>query len=302
MARKSIGVKLSKLIQTIIRKPYRRTAVDQSTLQDITIKVNAARKKCESLSFSVPFGGYKHSDLPCSPHLNWAEVFWLDYLRSYAEPIVKLHPPGVVFSLSYMSGVLAFINNYPAAYQTLYIAELQRLCSLASCSSIRFEIVDIADFYGGPEKALEAVERRYQSFMMHWPVSSDAKKHKLASAARNITSTDPDDICTAAMRCDAMESLEQRRRFNKYGHHIQLSHLRSSLSLHIGSASGTVVQPWVGVGILSQGKGRIISGGQWQSASLRNIEVSNLALPLSSYLQERIKSDDWSGLLSIPVD
>ena len=289
------------LIQTILRRPYRRTAVDESTLQDIAKKAAMAQEQGKPLKFSVPFGGYKHSKIPYSPHLNWAEVFWLDYLRSYAEPIVKLHPAGVIFSLSYMSGVLNFINNYPTAYQAIYIEELQRLCSLASCNNICFELVDIADFYGGAENALEAAEDRYQSFMTHWPVSGDAETHKLASAARNITSTDPSDIRTAAIRCDAMESLEKRRNFNKYGSHIQLSNLRSSLSLHIGSAPGTVVQPWVGIGALLQGKGRIISGSQWQRAPLREVAAANLVLPLTDYLQELIKPEDWSGLLGIPV-
>lgn len=292
---------MSKLVQAIVRRPYRRTAVDESTLQDIATKASLAQEQWKPLKFSVPFGGYKHINLPYSPHLNWAEVFWLDYLRSYAEPIAKLHPPGIVFSLSYMSGVLSFINGYSAAYQTLYIEELRRLCSLVSCGNICFELVDIADFYGGVQEALEAVEHRYQSFEVHWPVSKEAEAHKLASAARNITSTDSEEIRAAAMRCDAMESLEYRRNFNKYGVHIQLSNMRGSLSLHIGSTPGTVVQPWVGVGVLLQGKAKIISSSQWQNEPLREVVAAKLVLPLSNYLQKLIKPDDWSGLIVIAV-
>ena len=293
---------MSSLIETIVRRPYRRSAVDESTQADIAEKVARAQEQCQPVKFSVPFGGYKLAHLPHSPHLNWAEVFWLNYLRDYAEPIAVSHPAGVVFSFSYMSGVLSFINGYPAAYQALYIDELRRLFSLASCDRIRFELMDIADLYGGAQQALEAAEQRYQSLQAHWPVSPEAETQKLASAARNITSTEPEDIRTAAMRCDAMESLEQRRRFNKFGEHIQLSNLRGSLSLHLGSAPGTVVQAWVGIGALLQGKGRIISLGQWQKSPLHEVSAAGLALPLSRHLLESISPEDWAGLSVIPVD
>ena len=254
---------LRTLHQLVVRRPFRRSRVDDETSQDIRNKLQRVTEEQGPISFSVPFGGYKAPQLLHSPHLNWAEVFWLDYLRSYAQPLADLYAGGVVFSFSYMSGVLAVINQIPETQQRCYINELQQLMSSASCNKIRFELVDLAEAFGGSANALQAVQQRYSEFLHYWPVSIEAEQQKLASAKRNLPvelQHNSEEVRKSAMLCDAMESLELRRQFNKFSHRIQLTHVRGgSLSVHMGSCRGSVMQPWVGYGIVDKGVHRIVS-------------------------------------------
>lgn len=97
---------LAAMFDLIVRRPFRRSAIDAAAGSDIRAKVAEFGVK-----FSVPFGGYKGRCLPWSPHLNWAEVFWFEYLRDYAQPMVHLAGKEVEFVLTYLSGVLEFVNG-----------------------------------------------------------------------------------------------------------------------------------------------------------------------------------------------
>lgn len=264
------------LLKLITRKPFRRTAVSATTSKDILTKLELARTTQQPVCFSVPFGGYKHHQAPLAPHLNWAEVFWLDYLKDYASAIlndINWCPEGstkISFALSYVGGVLSFINGADSEAQAdVYRQELAALCKLQSSDTITFELVDIADFLGGADAALALTQNNYQQLRDDKQNIPNISSAQLQSAARNIKPSalplTAADIHDAALRCLAMESIPTRRAFNKYGQHIQLSHVRGELSLHIGSCRTSVTQPWVGVGIIDNGLPRIVSTSQFRS-------------------------------------
>ncbi|WP_200388263.1 NTP transferase domain-containing protein [Thiocapsa imhoffii] len=260
---------IQRLQNLVLRRPFRRSSADIKTKLDIQRKLNFALRYQQPIKFSVPFGGYKHPKIPDSPALNLAETFWLEYLREYVEPIARYHAPGVEIALSYMSGVLDFINGIPAAHQRPYITELKEHIQHFCCARIHFQLVDIADYLGGTDQARQTLELHYQAMKLAGKRPSDKA---IASAARNVQfdlvvpeegSNYPLDIEDAALRCEAMESFPERRRFNKFGEHIQLSHQRGDRSVHIGSCRTSTVQPWVGIGVYDQEKPRILSLRQW---------------------------------------
>lgn len=292
------------ILQQVVRKPFRKTAVDGVTAADTLQKINQAIEQNKPLCFSLPFGGYKADWMPFSPQLNWAEVFWLDYLRQLFLPVAELYPPGVELSFSYMSGVLHYINGIPDLEQAVYLSQFQHLLLQVSEPGICFQLKDLADEYGGSEGALIAVQQQEQ-LLLH---RSDYKvsAERWASAERNLRNSN--EVLTgeafnlssaaqqskarvgnaaliqsAAMRCEAMENLELRRKFNKFGCRIQLSHVKGgSLSLHIGSCPTSVLQPWVGMGIVEQGKpriaGRAVLQHQFRYAAAETAPVSELLL------------------------
>lgn len=250
------------LLKLIVRRPFRRSQADNATQADIIGKLSQSLRDQQPIKFSVPFGGYKHPQLPHSPAINLAETFWLNYLRSYAEPMVALYPAGVTFSFTYMSGVIEAINGISRADQATYLNQLAQLCQQLSCSQIRFELVDIADLMGGTEQATATLWKRYRLLEA---AGTEPVAKALASAERNLVDSEQQSPRTSALLCEAMESIPERRNFNKFGSHIQLSHQKASLSVHIGSCQTSVVQPWVGFGCYdSNGKPRIISVRQWQ--------------------------------------
>ncbi len=237
------------VVGLITARPWRRSAVDAATLAAISCKVRQALRQDAPIEFSLPFGGYRSWRLPSYPHLDWAEVFWIRYLHAYARRIVAVHPAGVRISLSYVGGVLGWVNQLPQPDQTLYLQQLERLLARFSSSLLVFHLVDHSEACGGSAAVLE----RLQAGLASQPPPDAAA---LARARRNLRWLDTAPppaaaVEAAARRCAALMALEERRAFNKFGPRIQLSHLRgAALALHIGSCRSAVAQPWVSQGYL----------------------------------------------------
>ena len=258
---------LDQLVRITVARPWRRSAVDPATLIDIKSKVCKAVSGNRPIEFSVPFGGYKSWRLASAPHLDWAEVFWIDYLTQFSKRIEAVYPLGVIISFTYFSGLMEWVNNLPHHVQNIYIAELKSLLALRSTRTLQLHLVDHTQAYGGSDVVIKLLEER----MARMPVPSaedllSAKRNLMpdanfyasqglsfASEEYRFASQELSSVAIeqAARRCLAMMSLELRRDFNKFGPRIQLTHIRGpSLSLHIGSCRSAVAQPWVSTGYL----------------------------------------------------
>ncbi|MEB3256559.1 MAG: hypothetical protein VKJ05_09260 [Synechococcaceae cyanobacterium] len=237
------------IVGLITARPWRRSAVDAATVAAITARVRQALRDDAPIEFSLPFGGYRGWRLPSSPNLDWAEVFWIRYLRAYADRLAAVHPAGVRLSLSYVGGVLGWVNLLPQADQGLYLQQLQRLLARFSSASVAFQLVDHSEACGGTAAVLVRLQA---ALAAQPPADADA----LARARRNLhwpgeAPPPAAAVEAAARRCAALMALEERRAFNKFGPRIQLSHLRgAALALPIGSCRSAVAQPWVSQGYL----------------------------------------------------
>lgn len=257
------------LVGLVGARRWRRSGIDAPTRKDIWNKTAAAIAEGSPLAFAVPFGGYKGPHQPSAPYINWAEVFWIAHLRAYAETLAAAYAPGVALSLSYFHGVLGALNGLSLHDQNRYIDGLRPLLAHFSDARIRFELVDLSQAFGGPAGAVAAIERRFQEMqaapqaLAHLPAAS------LRSAARNLVDgggapIGEDQVRDSALRCAAMESLDERRRFNKFSSRIQITHIRgATLSLHLGSCRTSTMQPWVGTGVLESRDGDV-----WQTRIL----------------------------------
>lgn len=240
------------LLTLATARPWRRSGVDADTRDDTRAKLADAVAAGRPIEFSVPFGGYKGFRQPAFPGVDWAEVVWLDYLRSYASRLAAVHAPGVIVSLSYFFGVLDFINGLATADQQRYLDELDILCADLSGEGVRIRLVDLTPACGGVAATRAEIDRRAAALRAtaDLPVADGS----LRSAARNLIGPDLPDAAAAreaALRCAAMEGLEPRRAFNKFSTRIQITHIRgASRALHLGTCQTSIMQPWVGTGIL----------------------------------------------------
>lgn len=242
----------SEIVRLITAKPWRRTSVDEASLEDIKKKVTLCMSNDLPLEFALPFGGYKGWRCKDFPHVDWAEVFWLDYLSQFAGRIAEVYQPGVRVTLSYTSGVIEWMNQIPEEFTQTYLKELSSLLIVKSSNEVTFALEDHSIQYGGASNVIALLEERVET-------GSYPDEVALASAARNLFPgcgnaariPDVQDTELAARRCAAMMSLEARRAFNKFGPRVQLTHIRGgALSLHIGSTRSSVAQPWVSSGYL----------------------------------------------------
>lgn len=235
------------LIRLILAKPWRRTSVSDSTRLSTFKKISCAITARQPIEFSVPFGGYKSWRLPVFPHIDWAEVFWIAYLRNYSIRLAGIYTPGVIISLSYVGGVLDWLNKYPPNSQDIYLSELRELLQEFSSTRVKFNLVDHANSYGGTDGVLRELKERELVMPQPGPL-------EIAAAKRNIYQYDNSNNDLAeisARRCMALLSLEKRREFNKGGYRIQITHIRGGTdSIHLGSCRSSIAQPWVSTGYL----------------------------------------------------
>ncbi|MFN5698578.1 MAG: hypothetical protein ACK486_16305, partial [Cyanobacteriota bacterium] len=117
---------------------------------------------------------------------NWAEVFWLEHLRSYGQRLQAWHRPGVEISLSYCSGVLGWINNLPEEQQRTYVQALEPLCRGASRPGVTLQLVDLKGRCGGAEGVLPVLQQRIEELRPQWRKGLKDREDRLASAARNL--------------------------------------------------------------------------------------------------------------------
>jgi len=254
---------VEQLLQLATARPWRRSALDAASTQDLRTKLTAAAVQQEPIRFSVPFGGYKGWRQATAPWPNWAEVFWLEHLRRYGQRLLALHGPGVEISLSYCSGVLGLINNLPEAQQRTYVQALEPLCRWASRPGVSLQLVDLKGRCGGMEGVQTVLQQRIEELRPQWQQGLADRAERLVSAARNLLPQGLEDlrglspeswqgrVDEAALGCWALESLEPRRAFNRGEGRIQLSHRRGrGPQLHLSSCHTSTLQPWVGSGYL----------------------------------------------------
>ena len=240
------------IVRLILARPWRRSAVDPATAADIAAKVRRAVCAGAPIEFSLPFGGYRGWHLPSAPDPDWSEVFWIDYLRSFGQRIAAIHPAGAQIALSYVGGVLAWVNQLPDEAQSRYLEGLALLLQQRSTPRLAFRLVDHAEAHGGRAAVLALLQSRESAQLP--PTEAElrrARRNLIWDGASSAGEPPEAMVLQAARRCAALLGLESRRAFNKFGPRLQLTHVRGAeLSLQIGSCRSAIAQPWVSSGFL----------------------------------------------------
>lgn len=258
-----------RLFDMVTRSRFRRTKLDAEAAADIAMKVNAAWEHDAPIEFALPFGAYKHWQLPTYPYPDWAEVFNLKHMIAFAGPIAQSYPPGVVLNYTYTSEVLERVSNLPITDQNEYVAALKALhlyFQQIAPRGLELRLIDIRTFYRSGE--LEAELQSNYSENVHrweWKYPREVRETKLQSARHNLVLTGKENLIDltseelekrfleSAMWCDALDCLSLRRGFNKYGHCIQLVFVRGPrISMHIGSCRASNAHVAIGVGVVEQ--------------------------------------------------
>ncbi|MDR3572069.1 MAG: hypothetical protein P4L81_07875 [Candidatus Pacebacteria bacterium] len=241
---------------------WRRSALDPVSYEDTLRKIATAHAERKRLEFTLPFGGYKGRAVASCPHINWAEVFALNFLRRYALFVSREYTGGVLITLSYASSIMDLVNNMPLSRQTTYVSELSRLCVLFSDHDIKFQLYDVASAFPTAEDFRTAVRENFERVKHTWTAMDGYLLEKrLNSARRNLIIDGVEDLSNvsgdafdekvrdSAMFCEALDSLTERRRFNKYSHRVQLVNVRGpSPAIHLASCDTSANHFGVGTG------------------------------------------------------
>lgn len=186
----SEGARASEACRLLFRKGHRRrvSAERRSTIEG---KVSRAIAEGQPLCLVIPFGGYKHFWNPSAPRVDWAEVFHLEFMIDYLEPLIPLVPAGLRVEYVSEDFIVPLMDNYSpdeldqysqsfrsllARYERVLPAGLSfdywRLSDRYDTDAITRDIVDamperLAEFASlGPD--LQAIELRRSRRSVNW--------------------------------------------------------------------------------------------------------------------------------------
>jgi hypothetical protein len=290
-----------RIYDCVMQGSYRRSSASEATRKDALRKLARATEERRPVEFSVPFGCYKHWRSPSAPGVDWAEVFWILYLRDYASMMCAIYDPGVTITLSYCTLGVAEANGLSTEELSRYVAELDGLVRHCSASfwpsNLTMRLFNTAALYSQGAGEAELRENLVK-VREEWPTMQPQLRQKFeVSAERNLRGADDFQAITdSAQMVYAIDSLTKRRWFNKFSSRIQLVHVRGpEPAVHIGSCRTSVCQPNVGVGVVE------VLERECRPRILSTSEARNLMLRYERIPQEQELVLPVTGLAALPT-
>jgi hypothetical protein len=304
------------LIDKITRKKFRRHTLTSQTLSSVTEKIRNSVKKESPIHFVFPFGGYKHFWNLSHPEPDWAELFSLRYISDLVSPLLSAYEPGVI--VEYMSEdlILNRMNNYPIKSLDLYSEIFSNLISwykqyLPMNFDLRF--FRVGDRVNKDELILEVERLIPERRKQFESLSAEQREQELHRSNRSIFWKGSKDLSLLSEK-DRQQIIIDSRIIELAYYEVEAKseYLGEYLSgddhiclltsfgtthdndiyqdLTIGSAHGSLVDFWIGRGILEKSKTgyhpRIVSKNQYEqfASTIRAEAVSGL-LPYMNFQQ-----------------
>lgn len=319
--KKAIKRNLSMFIaQKLFRKKFRKQRVFDSTAESITERIKLSVKNSSPLHIIILFGGYKHFWNPSASEVDWAEVFNLKFLSEWVAPVVASYSPGVVIEFVSEDWILERMNGYEAEDLDKYSNSFIKLIDLfnkQTPDNFKFKFTRLGDTYD-KSKMLEMAEAEMPSGYERWnSLSEDAKQPELKRSLRSVILKEGQGI-GRIIESRVMElayyHVEERPEFSgdyfsnpeniyicfSYG----LSNDNADHWLTLGSTSASVVDFWVGRGILGECQSgfvnRIVSKEQYEKikSKLKTSKIDSGELGLKNLESiEIINENDWSNMI-----
>lgn len=305
------------ITQKLFLKKFRKQKLIQSTIDDITNRVDLSIKRNEPIHFIIFFGGYKHFWNSSAPEPDWAEVFTFKFLSEWVAPVIASYKPGVLIEIVSEDWILERMNNYKAEDLETYCKTFSSLVDNFNKNlpeNLRFKFVRLGDRVD-KAKMLKEVESKIPEGYERWnSLSEEDKEYELKRSSRSVILKDGegiDRIIESRVIELAYYEVEDEAEFS--GDYFTVDnniYLSFSFGLSkdniynwivLGSTYASTVDFWVGRGILEESENgfvnRIVSRDQYKKIKdyLRVEEVNFDEFYFKNLKNiEIIKSEDWN--------
>lgn len=307
--------KIDFLLGKLKRKKFRRKLTPK-TEQNIREKIAQSLKQNKPLHFVIPFGGYKHFWNSSYPEPDWAEIFNFRFMTEYFLPILAVYEPGVVLEYISEDLIISRMNNYPTEgldnYSEVFgkIIEWYKQFIPSNFQIKYFRIGERCD----KNKVIKEVEKVLPERMADFDkLSDDRKEQELHRSTRSIMWNGEKDLTSLSEKERYQRIIESRQIELAYyevearpevlgnylceDNHIcicfsfGLSPDNTSEELSLASNFGSIVDYWIGKGILECKNGKFIpktvSKNQYQElkSNLKEIKINPQLLPFKNFQQ-----------------
>lgn len=318
------------IVQKLVRKKFRKQKVFPSELEKITKNVNICIKDNKPIQIIIAFGGYKHFWSSSHPYPDWAELFTLKFLTDWLSPAIAVHKPGAIVEFASEDVILTKMDNYTAEALDDYSKHFKLLLATYGKyvpKNLKFTYFRIGEKYD-KNQIVKSVEKLIPEGRKRWnKLSKNEKELELKRSKRSIMWKGQVDLTKLSPQQKENKMIESRiielayykaeilPQFlgNYYNDENRipicfsfgLSSDNSDHWLTLGSTYASVVDYWIGRGILGTKNGnfinRIVSKNQYEKIKkyLKTSKIKFDLLPLKNFQSiEVINEEDWEEIIN----
>ncbi len=313
--------KVNYIFRKIDRKKFRRKQLGQESKTNILNKIKGSVDSNKPIHLVIPFGGYKHFWNQSHPEPDWAELFNFRYITEYVLPILALYEPGVIVEYVSEDLILPRMNNYPEESIETYIKQFKAILNWYQNfvpKNLKFNFFRVSDRCDKQAIINDVESMIPERVAKYSELSSEQKDAEIKRSIRNVYWNGKLDL-TALTETEKLDRTIESRIIelafyetegkpeyfgNYYGDdgHIcicfsfGLSPDNAFDDLTLGSAHGSLVEFWIGKGVLISNQGqlhpRIVSAKQYETMKDKMVvnEV-NLDIPGNNYAKIKVISE-----------
>ncbi len=305
--------KVDYIFRKIDRKKFRRKQLGQESKTNLRNKIKSSVEANNPIHFVIPFGGYKHFWNQSHPEPDWAELFNFKYITEYVLPILAIYKPGVIVEYVSEDLILPRMNNYPEESIETYIEGFISILNWYQSfvpNNLKFNFFRVSDRCD-KQAIINDVEAMIPERLAQFSkLSSEQKDAEIKRSVRNMYWNGKIDLTTLKESEKLDRTIESRiielafyetegrpEYFGNYygddGHicicfSFGLSPDNAFDDLTLGSAHGSLVEFWIGKGVLINTQGhlhpRILSAKQYATLKSKSVkEKVSLDIPGKNY-------------------
>lgn len=248
---------------------FRAQTTSEDYQQKVEDKIKLSINHRLPIHIVLPFGATKNPNLITAPHIDWAEVFDLAYIREYLSPIAKVYKYGVI--LEYISvGIFEEkVNNIPQKDVDLYDKEFTSLIKFFQKhlpKNFKLKYSRVSDTFN--KKEIERlIDLKKDELRKNWNrQDKETIERKLFRAKRNCLYNQNSKnlnsiLMESALGHDAFCSEAWTSKTAPWDEKnmITLGHnYTNGWAIHVRSTPGSSVNFWSGIGVLEDRGGKFI--------------------------------------------
>lgn len=298
------------MTQKLLRKKFRKRRVHQETRDDVLKKVKLSIKANKPLYFIVLFGGYKHFWNSSYPEVDFAELFNLDFMSHYFAPVLGVYKPGVILDYGSEDVIMTLMDNYPQKDLDHYAQSFEKLIGLYSRvlpKNYRINYVRTGQTYDS-EGLKAKVKKLLPGKKKEWKkLLPEEKKKLLHRSHRSIMWRGEEDWASLSKE-EKEEKIKESKIIEDTFYEVEEEYLGDYFTadnhipivlswglsdeniyhwLTLGSTFSSVVDFWIGRGILEQREKRfiprILSREQYEAVKKKLERVKIDGIPLKNF-------------------
>ncbi len=255
-----------KIYKILSKSSLRLGKLDESVAKILKDKIILSVSQNLPITLILGVGGFKNFRIDSAPHIDWAEVFQIDFLLKSLYEISEIYEPGLHIEYSGDAEALVLIDNIKSEWVKIYNDEFDKLVEIVNTklpSNIKITTRNFSEFYT-LDFLQDELDRKLKNVNLSDLKIIEFINEKMDRAENNFCingEINYRDISDEKKKKLLVESIlkhkfwletdyENRSEYLEGGINIPVIHTQFPGCLQIKSCKGCDIQYWIGKGLV----------------------------------------------------